>query len=166
MYRDDTPNIDRLASGRWNPHARLRSGRFVRALPLEEFTLAEALREAGYRTAGIGKRHPGSEPFSLPEYHGSDVNVAGNAHGAPGNYFFPYQGDWKIPTTALRAKWNVLHDGEPGEYLTDRLTDEAVRLVRRIRLALCLLFRGKPNSYDFSIHPFVSAQLDRADGSQ
>ena len=122
-----------LPSGRWNPQARLREGRFVRALPLEELTLAEALREAGYRTASIGKWHLGSEPFSLPEQHGFDVNVAGNAHGAPGNYFFPYDGDWKIPTTGLRAKWNVLPDGEPGEYLTDRLTDEAVKFLRERR---------------------------------
>ena len=93
-----------LPSGRWNPKARLREGRFVRALPLEELTLAEALREAGYRTASIGKWHLGSEPFSLPEHHGFDVNVAGNAHGAPGNYFFPYDGDWKIPTTGLEGQ--------------------------------------------------------------
>ena len=121
---------DWLPSGRWNPKAKLQSGRFVRALPLEEFTLAEALREAGYRTASIGKWHLGSEPFSLPEHHGFDVNIAGNAHGAPGNYFFPYDGDWAIPTTDLRAKWNVLPDGKPGEYLTDRLTDEAVKFIR------------------------------------
>ena len=117
---------DWLPDGRWNPKARLQTGRFIRALPLEELTLAEALREGGYRTASIGKWHLGSEPFSLPEHHGFDVNVAGNAHGAPGNYFFPYTGNWKIPTTDLRAKWNVLPDGEPGEYLTDRLTDEAI----------------------------------------
>ena len=84
---------DWLPDGRWNPKARLKTGRFIRALPLEEFTLAEALREAGYRTASIGKWHLGSEPFSLPQHHGFDVNVAGNAHGAPGNYFFPYNGD-------------------------------------------------------------------------
>jgi len=120
---------DWLPSGRWNPKARLQSGRFVRALPLEEFTLAEALREAGYRTASIGKWHLGGEPFSLPQHHGFDVNIAGNAHGAPGNYFFPYDGDWKIPTTGLRAQWNVLPDGEPAEYLTDRLTDEAVKFL-------------------------------------
>jgi arylsulfatase A len=117
---------DWLPSGRWDPKAKLKEGRFVRALPLEEFTLAEALREAGYRTASIGKWHLGPEPFSLPQHHGFDVNIAGNAHGAPGNYFFPYNGDWKIPTTGLRAKWNVLPDGKPSEYLTDRLTDEAV----------------------------------------
>jgi len=33
---------DWLPSGRWNPKAKLRDGRFLRGLPLEEFTLAEA----------------------------------------------------------------------------------------------------------------------------
>jgi arylsulfatase A-like enzyme len=120
---------DWLPSGRWDPKAKLIEGRKIRGLPVEEFTLAEALREAGYQTIHIGKWHLGSEPFCLPEHHGFDVNIAGNAHGAPGQYFFPYQGNWSIPTTPHRAKWNVLPDGEPGEYLTDRLTDEAVKLV-------------------------------------
>lgn len=124
---------DWLPSGRWDPKAKLREGRFVRGLPVEEVTLAEALRESGYRTASIGKWHLGSEPFSLPEHHGFDVNIGGNAHGAPGSYFFPYAGDWKIPATGQRAKWNVLPDGKPGEYLTDRLTDEAVKFIRDSR---------------------------------
>lgn len=120
---------DWLPSGRWDPKAKLREGRFLRGLPMEEFTLAEALREGGYRTASIGKWHLGSEPFSLPEHHGFDVNIAGNAHGAPGSYFFPYAGDWSIPTTGQKAKWSVLPDGKPGEYLTDRLTDEALKFI-------------------------------------
>lgn len=121
---------DWLPSGRWDPRSRLREGRFVRGLPAEEFTLAEALREGGYRTASIGKWHLGSGPFSLPEHHGFDVNIGGNAHGAPGSYFFPYAGSWKIPATGQRADWNVLPDGQEGEYLTDRLTDEAVKFIR------------------------------------
>jgi arylsulfatase A len=121
---------DWLPAGRWNPKARLREGRLVRGLPVEEFTLAEALRAAGHRTASIGKWHLGGEPFSLPEHHGFDLNVAGNAHGAPGSYFFPYAGDWSIPGTGRRAAWHVLSDGTPGEYLTDRLTDEAVAFIR------------------------------------
>ncbi len=124
---------DWLPSGRWNPRARLREGRRVRSLPVEEWTLAEALREAGYRTASIGKWHLGSAPFSLPEHHGFDLNVAGNGHGAPGNYFFPYNGNWLIPTTRKRVRWNTLPDGDPGEYLTDRLTDEAVAFIRQSR---------------------------------
>jgi len=121
---------DWLPAGRWDPKARLREGRFLRSLPVEEITLAEALREAGYRTANIGKWHLGSGPFSLPEHHGFDVNVGGNAHGAPGSYFHPYAGDWAIPATGQQATWHVLPDGRPGEYLTDRLTDEAVAFIR------------------------------------
>lgn len=124
---------DWLPSGRWNPKAKLQSGRFVRGLPLEEITLAEALREAGYRTAHIGKWHLGTEPFSLPQHHGFDVNIGGNGHGAPGNFFHPYNGNWAIPTSSLRATWNVLPDGQPGEYLTDRLTDEAIKFIRENR---------------------------------
>ncbi|MGE0756592.1 MAG: sulfatase [Pirellulaceae bacterium] len=120
---------DWLPAGRWDPKAKLREGRCIRGLPVEEFTLAEALREGGYRTASIGKWHLGSEPFSLPEHHGFEINIGGNAHGAPGSYFFPYAGDWKIPATGRRATWNVLPDGEEGEYLTDRLTDEAVKFI-------------------------------------
>jgi arylsulfatase A-like enzyme len=120
---------DWLPSGRWDPKSKLREARFLRGLPGEELTLAEALRSAGYRTANIGKWHLGSEPFSLPEHHGFDINIGGNAHGAPGSFFFPYQGDWLIPGTNLRAKWKVLPDGHPGEYLTDRLTDEAIQFI-------------------------------------
>jgi arylsulfatase A-like enzyme len=120
----------RPSTGRWVSKAKLREGRLVHALPVEELTLAEALREGGYRTANIGKWHLGSEPFSLPEHHGFEVNIGGNAHGAQGSYFFPYPGDWKIPTTGRCAVWNVLPDGKEGQYLTDRLTHEAVKFIR------------------------------------
>lgn len=122
---------DWLPSGRWKPSSKLVEGRKIRGLPLEEHTLAETLRDAGYQTIHIGKWHLGSEPFCLPQHHGFDINIAGNAHGAPGQYFFPYQGDWAIPTTPLRATWNVLPDGKPGEYLTSRLTDEAVTIIEK-----------------------------------
>ena len=120
-----------LPAGRWDPraHAR-REGRFLRALPLEEITLAEALREAGYRTLHVGKWHLGGAPFSLPEQHGFDVNVAGSEHGAPGSYFFPYKGKWTVPTTGKPVLKQTLPDGEEGEYLTERLTDEAISLIR------------------------------------
>lgn len=86
-------------------------------LALEETTLAEVLRaEAGYQTFFLGKWHLGGEGF-LPTDQGFDVNIGGGHKGSPpGGYYSP----WKNPY--LQAK----HDGE---YLTTRLTDEAVSLV-------------------------------------
>ena len=123
-----------LPSGRWSPNDnKMREGRFLRELPLEEFTLAETLREAGYATLHVGKWHLGGPPFSLPAQHGFDVNVAGSEHGSPGSYFYPYTGKWTVPTTGSAVVKTTLPDGKIGEYLTDRLTDEAVALIRQNR---------------------------------
>ena len=119
-----------LPAGRWSPgEDRMREGRFLRQLPLEERTLPETLREAGYATWHVGKWHLGGAPFSLPEQHGFDANVAGSEHGAPGGYFFPFKGIWKIPTTNQAVVKQTLPDGEEGDYLTDRLTAEAIGLI-------------------------------------
>lgn len=79
------------------------------------FTLSEALREAGYRTASIGKWHLGEDPRS----QGFDVNVGGSLRGHPNSYFAPYGGpDLEAPQ---------------GEYLSDRLTEEALGFIRQDR---------------------------------
>lgn len=81
-------------------------------LPLEERTIAEALRDGGYRTAFIGKWHLGDHGF-LPQDQGYDTNVAGGKYGQPPKgYFAPYEIEG-------------LDEGPAGEYLTDRLTVEA-----------------------------------------
>lgn len=92
-------------------------------------TLPEALQEANYRTGFFGKWHlvpmtdqPPRKPTEAqriehtPERHGFDVNVGGREWGQPkgrGKYFYPFD----MPG---------LEAGEKGEYLTDRLTDEAI----------------------------------------
>src|SRR4051794_41673925 len=98
------------------PSQRLRRPVIEQHLPAGEVTLAAALRPAGYASASIGKWHLGGPGF-LPEQVGFDLNVAGTAAGSPKSYFSPY----KVPN---------LPDGPKGEYLTDRLTDEAVRFIR------------------------------------
>jgi arylsulfatase A-like enzyme len=90
---------------------------YVDHLPLEEVSLAEALKAAGYQTWHLGKWHLGNEPY-WPEKQGFDVNVGGCQYGSPKTYFSPY----KIPT---------LSDGPEGEYLSDRLTNEAIALIRK-----------------------------------
>lgn len=89
---------------------------YLKELPTSETTVATILRDAGYATWHVGKWHLGG-PGHYPEDHGFEVNRGGCHFGAPhSGYFSPYQ----IPTLA---------DGPEGEYLTDRLTDEAIALI-------------------------------------
>ena len=90
---------------------------WTKYLPLEEITIARALKDAGYATASIGKWHLGGEKY-YPEKQGFDVNIGGTEAPAPKSYFAPY----KIAT---------LPEGPDGEYLTDRLGDEATRLIEQ-----------------------------------
>jgi arylsulfatase A len=93
-------------------------------LPLEETTLAELLREAGYATAHVGKWHLGGEGFS-PLEQGFDVNIAGDHTGTPLSYFAPF--------TKNGRTMPGLEQAESGEYLTDRLTTEAERIIESNR---------------------------------
>ena len=95
-------------------------------LPLTETTLARRFHDAGYLTALVGKWHLGDADHT-PEAHGFDVNIGGTQWGAPQTYFSPYSGKGRfgpefrfVPDLAF---------GKPGEYLTDRLTDEALRVI-------------------------------------
>lgn len=120
-----------LPSGRWSATGnKMREGRYVSNLPLEEVTIAEALREAGYRTAFMGKWHLGTETYYYPEHQGFDLNVAGRDYGAPGSYFYPFEGSWKIPTTGKMLKKESPLSGKEGDYLVDRLAEEAERFIR------------------------------------
>jgi arylsulfatase A-like enzyme len=110
---------------------KLLSAEYLHYMKLEEVTLAEALKEAGYRTCFIGKWHLGDKPY-YPERQGFDVNVAGDSSGAPPTYFYPYRrGNYSIPG---------LEEGRSGEYLTDRLTDESLKLIERSRDEPFLLY--------------------------
>lgn len=93
-------------------------------LPLEEVTLPELLKPAGYVTGHIGKWHLGDEGF-WPEHQGFDVNLAGTGFGAPPSYFDPYA-DQRVP-----EGFPTLEARKAGEYLTDREADEAVSFIRQ-----------------------------------
>lgn len=97
-------------------------------LLLSETTLAKALRGRGYITALVGKWHLGTGNFA-PEAHGFDVNIGGTHWGAPQTHFYPYRGD-RLYGKEYRYVPH-LEFGKPGEYLADRLTDEALRVIDR-----------------------------------
>ncbi|MGH8017249.1 MAG: sulfatase-like hydrolase/transferase, partial [Opitutaceae bacterium] len=94
-------------------------------LPHTETTLATRLRPAGYLTALVGKWHLG-DANHYPETHGFDVNIGGTHWGAPDTFWWPYRGDKYF--TEYRYVPH-LEFGKPGEYLTDRLTDEALHVI-------------------------------------
>ena len=59
-------------------------------LPLEELTIAEALKANGYATASIGKWHLGDDQY-LPENQGFDLNFGGSHHGHHNTMFAPFK---------------------------------------------------------------------------
>jgi arylsulfatase A-like enzyme len=96
-------------------------------LALEEITIAEKLKEKGYRTCYVGKWHLGHDEEYWPEHQGFDINIGGWGAGQPriipnvsNGYYSPYGNP-------------RLTDGPEGEYLTDRLTDESIRFIKENR---------------------------------
>ena len=83
-------------------------------------TIAERLKhDGGYATAFIGKWHlySGDHKTGGPLYQGFDVNIGGGRYGGPPSFFDPYRNEF-------------LEDRKEGEYLPDRLADEAITFMR------------------------------------
>ncbi len=109
----------------------------VRVLPSHLTTIADLLKGEGYKTAAIGKWHISSHP----QEHGFDVSFAGNQWGHPKTYWAPFQ--------------VVDVEADEGEYLTDLVTDEAIRFIEDSREGPFFLYlpffavhdplQGKPN---------------------
>jgi len=118
--------------------------KFNQQLPLKEETIAEALKPAGYVSASIGKWHLGEELY-YPENQGFDLNIGGTHKGQPPAYFAPYQ----IPT---------LKEGKEGEYLTDRLTDEALAFIEKNKDRPFFLYLPH-----FAVHTPIQGKKEKAD---
>ena len=114
-----TINLTNFLPGFEFPWVKWSTPQINQGLPLSEVTIATALKSVGYVSASIGKWHLGREPF-YPEAHGFDLNFGGSRLGRPESYFCPY-------------KISTIPDCQEGEYLTDRLAEEAIRFVERNR---------------------------------
>jgi arylsulfatase A-like enzyme len=121
---------------------RLIDAPYVDHFPLEETSLARVLNDEGYHTWHVGKWHLGGEAY-YPDKHGFEVNIGGCEWGAPLNgYFSPYD----IPG---------FENGPEGEYLTDRLTDEAILLIENQS--------GNPfflNLWYYTVHTPIQAKTE------
>jgi arylsulfatase A-like enzyme len=118
-----TPNIDRLAreglrftdfyavgntcspsraalmTGRYPPRSGVNAVLFhdtPEGLPAGELTLAELLRDAGYRTGMIGKWHLGATDEFMPMQHGF-TEFFGVPHSNDEKNFFVYDGARRLP---------------------------------------------------------------------
>ncbi len=123
----------------------------IRHLPLAAVTIAERLAAAGYATAHIGKWHLShvgpkgkaiTEQELRPEKQGFAVNIGGDSSGGPRSYFSPYHNA-------------TIADGKDGEYLPERLADEAISFVRAHRDGPFFL-----NWWPYSVHYPMQARAD------
>ena len=133
-----------LVGDRWPKDSPIRPVTWQHFLPLEERTLAKALKQAGYATGFVGKWHLGNAPYT-PEAHGFDYNKGGCHMGGPATYFDPY----RIPN---------LPDRKKGEYLNDRLTDEAETFLEANRDRPFLLYFAH-----YAVHIPLQAKKEHAD---
>ena len=121
---------------------RLKSARIHQALPLDEVTLAETLKRHGYRTGHFGKWHLG-EASTGPLDQGFDVQVPRNWYkGWPkAGYHAPFKLDGLA--------------GDTGDYLTDRLTDEAIQFIEDQRGEPFFLYLSH-----FAVHDPIQGRAD------
>lgn len=125
-----------------------RSGRFNPAplndwMPLEEVTLAEALKEHGYKTAFVGKWHLGSEEKYWPENQGFDINIGGWSVGSPkGGYFAPFDNP-------------RLGEYPKGSHLPKVLTNESLKILDQYKDGPFLLYQAF-----YSVHTPLQGRED------
>ncbi|MDR2776141.1 MAG: sulfatase [Tannerella sp.] len=118
-------------------------------LDLSFVTIAEELKHAGYETGLIGKWQLGHNRVGTgPQQQGFDFVIAGS--GGPNSYFYPYGA--KNSETVHEG----INDGKEGEYLTDRLTDEAIRFISKKRETSFFLYLSH-----FAVHTPTQAKEEK-----
>ena len=121
---DASPYPEKAAPGR-----RLLYADSKNYLDPDSVTLAEVLRDAGYRTGHFGKWHLGLMPEHWPDKQGFETTWHCAPDPGPPNYFSPYGVHADGRPTGQHKVGNIT-DGPDGEHIADRLTDEAIEVHR------------------------------------
>ena len=102
------------------------------SLKPDDYTIGQAFQAAGYKTFFAGKWHLGKTEDEWPQNRGYDVNKGGCSAGAPISYFYPYNVSKKGEKSGDGHRLIIgLDDGKEGEYLTDQLTDETIKFIKK-----------------------------------
>jgi arylsulfatase A len=121
----------------------------AQGLPLEEVTIAELLKAAGYRTGMVGKWHLGQLPqflpmqqgfdswFGLPFSHDMRMTVPRDNGVRTAAYYSPKPEYWDVP---LMRNDRVVEQPVDHRTLTKRYTDEAVRFINDNKSGPFLLY--------------------------
>jgi arylsulfatase A-like enzyme len=98
-------------------------------LGTDDTSIGQAFKDNGYHTFFAGKWHLGHNPEDWPQNKGYDINKGGCAAGAPRSYFYPYNESKNKKVSGKHKEIVGFEDGKPGEYLTDRLTEETIKFI-------------------------------------
>jgi arylsulfatase A-like enzyme len=111
-------------------------------------TIAEEFKNVGYSTGLIGKWQLGGKNKGA-DAHAQGFNEVIGGTGGTTSYFYPYNQDGK------QSPHEGITSGEEGEYLTDRLTDEALKFLDSNKEKPFFLYL----SY-FAVHTPIQAKED------
>jgi arylsulfatase A-like enzyme len=122
------PSRAALMTGQWSPrhgiytvessergqskHRKLIPVTNTTVLDKSHYTMARAMKDAGYVTCASGKWHLSNDPLT----YGFDVNIGGSAAGHPASYYSPYK------NVALEAP-------SDGYYLTTLIMDKTLEFL-------------------------------------
>ncbi|MFW6290281.1 MAG: sulfatase [Mariniphaga sp.] len=84
-------------------------------MPVSQYTLAEALRDAGYITCQSGKWHLNEDPT----LHGFNTSIGGSHAGHPRSYYPPYK---NVPLEAPSDDY----------YLTNLIVDKSIEFIKSV----------------------------------
>lgn len=138
-----TLNLTDWLTGRRDfPFQKLKNVKINQHLPYGGTTLPKVLKEFGYSTAIFGKWHLGEDSASTVR-QGFDLHIPEWNRGWPKEgYHFPYG-------------MTGLEEGEQGEYLTDRLTDEALKYMEANQHKAFFLYLSH-----FAVHDPIEGRPD------